>query len=66
MLVPQHLDLDVLRRLDRLLDVEAAVAERGLRFGRRGVVGVLELVGPDDEKRMPLPPPPALALSRIG
>ncbi len=43
--VAEHLDLDVARRRDDLLDVERAVAERGLRLGCGALVGVAELAG---------------------
>jgi len=43
--VRKHLDLDVPRRNDRLLEVQAAVAERGVRLGGRALEDVLELVG---------------------
>ena len=45
MVVAEHLDLDMPCGLDRLLDVEAAVAERGLRLARRARVRVVEIVG---------------------
>src|SRR5256885_1223850 len=41
--VAQHLDLDVARRRDHLLDVERAVAERRLRLRRRTVVEIGEI-----------------------
>ena len=44
-LVAEHLDLDVARGDERLLDVERPVRERRLRLGARGRVGGLELVG---------------------
>ena len=47
--VAQHLDLDVARRDERLLDVERGVAERGLRLGRGGGERILELVRSLDE-----------------
>ncbi len=43
--VAEHLDLDVARRRDDLLDVERAVAERRLRLARRALVGVTEIAG---------------------
>jgi hypothetical protein len=47
--VAEHLDLDVTRRDEQLLEVERAVAESRLRLGRGGRVGVLELVLGADE-----------------
>jgi hypothetical protein len=47
--VGENLDLDVPCRDDRLLEVEARVAEGGLGLGRRGRVGILELLGPVHE-----------------
>ena len=64
--VAEHLDLDVARGRDHLLDVERAVAERGLRLGRRALVGGLELARLRRRRRMPLPPPPAAAFSSTG
>jgi hypothetical protein len=52
--VAEHLDLDMPRRNDRLLEVEAPVAERRLRLGRRGRVGAVELARRGDEPH-PLP-----------
>ena len=45
MVVAEHLDLDVARRRDHLLDVERAVAERSLGFARRALVRVTDLAG---------------------
>ena len=47
--VAEHLDLDVARKRDRLLDVEAPVAERSERLGGRGLERALELAGVVDE-----------------
>ncbi len=47
--VAEHLHLDVARRDERLLEVEVAVAERGLRLGGRGLEGVVELGRVGDE-----------------
>ena len=44
--VGEHLDLDMPRGRDRLLQIEASVAEGRLRLERRGAVGRVELVGP--------------------
>ena len=43
--VGEHLDLDVPRRDDRLLEVEPGIAERRLRLRGRGLERALELVG---------------------
>ena len=65
-LVAEHLDLDVPRVLQELLDVDGAVAERGrglLAGGGRGwptqVISLWAI-------RMPRPPPPAAALTMTG
>ena len=47
--VAEHLDLDVPRRRQHLLDVEGRVAERRARLRRGGAEGVLELVGGLDQ-----------------
>ena len=64
--VAEHLDLDVARRRDHLLDVQRAVPERGLRLGRGALVGVVERRRAPSTSRMPLPPPPAAAFSSTG
>ena len=52
--VRQDLEFDVVRPLDVFLDEDAAVAESGLRFARRGVhVDAQLLVGPDDAQPAP-------------
>ena len=53
--VGQHLDLDVPRRDDRLLEVEPGLAERGLRLGGGGLERALELVGVADRAACPSP-----------
>ena len=65
-LVAEHLDLDVARVLDELLDEDAVVAEArlGLRAGTSR-----SLPRPPwrfQATRMPLPPPPAEALIITG
>ena len=64
--VPQHLDFDVTRVLDEFLDEDAVVAERrgGLRAGAGKTL--LDLGPRRGATRMPLPPPPAEALSITG
>jgi hypothetical protein len=63
--VGEHLDLDVARARDIALDQHVVVAEAGqglaLAAGQRGV----EVLG-RSTRRMPLPPPPALALISTG
>jgi len=64
-LVAQHLDLDVARAGDELLDEDAVVAEAGLGLGPDGGEAFLDVaptVGDPDA----LPPPPALALIITG
>ena len=48
-LVAEHLDLDVARGDERLLEVERRVGEGGLGLGARGRVRGLELLGPVHE-----------------
>src|SRR5207344_960873 len=47
--VAEHLDLDVASPRDRLLDVEAPVAERSERLGGRGLERALELAAVVDQ-----------------
>ena len=47
--IADHLDLDVARGRDRLLDVERAVAERRVRLARRALVRDVQLGGIGDE-----------------
>ncbi len=47
--VAEHLNLDVACGLDRLLDVEGPVAERGLRLARRARVRIVELIRAGNE-----------------
>ena len=63
--VAQHLNLDVPRRLDVLLEVDVADTKRRFGFARRG----LDRQGSssaDRTMRMPRPPPPATALMITG
>ena len=60
--VAEHLDLDVARPLDRLLEVDGAVAERGGRLAARAVERRRRSSASSATRRMPLPPPPAAAL----
>ena len=64
-LVAEHLDLDVARRLDELLDEHAVVAEAGepLALDRLEALAHVLLV---NARRMPLPPPPAEAFIITG
>ena len=63
---PEHLDLDVARADDVLLDVHRVVAERVLRFalGRRRAPP--RAPRGSRTTRMPFPPPPAAAFSSTG
>ena len=61
----EDLDLDVPRPLDQPLDVERAVAERRGRLAPRRADG-FDRVLVASTRRMPLPPPPAEALTRTG
>ena len=65
-LVAEQLDLDVARRRDAALEVDGGIAERGAGFGARGPHRVEERVGGRRPSRMPLPPPPATALTISG
>ena len=63
--VSEHLDLDVARLLDELLDEDAVVAKAVARLvaaGREASKASLSLKA----TRRPLPPPPALALIITG
>ena len=64
-LVAEHLDLDVPRAVDVLLDVHGVVAEGVLRLAPRGVERAGHFLG-SRTTRMPFPPPPAAALSSTG
>ena len=64
--VGEDLDLDVPRPLDQPLDVERAVAERRLRLAPRRRDRLGERRAASRATRMPLPPPPADALTRTG
>ena len=64
--VGEDLDLDVARPLDQPLDVERAVAERGLRLAARRRNRFGQRLSASRAIRMPLPPPPADALIRTG
>jgi hypothetical protein len=63
--IGQHLDLDMPRLGDEFLDEDAVVAEAGGRL----VLGGWKpsrASSSDQAMRIPLPPPPALALSITG
>ena len=64
--VGQDLDLHVPGPLDELLEIDAAVAERLERLGRRRGRAPLELVRRRRTTRMPFPPPPAAAFTITG
>ena len=63
--VAEHLHLDMAGAGDEFLQIEAAVAERGFRFGARLIEGGLEALVVSTT-RMPRPPPPADALIITG
>ena len=65
-LVAEHLELDVARRLDVLLDVDVADAEGGLGLALRGLHGACTSSAGARTTRMPRPPPPAVALTMTG
>ena len=65
MLVAEHLDLDVARTFDVLLDVYRIIAERVLRLALRGGERRGELIA-GCTTRIPFPPPPAAAFSSTG
>ena len=65
-LVAEHLHLDVARRVDEALHVDAVVAERALRLAPRRQRAAARISCSDSTSRMPLPPPPAAALSMTG
>ena len=64
--VGQHLDLDMARLLDIFLDEDAAVPEGAYGLVHRGTEDLPELVVRMPAMRMPLPPPPAEALTMTG
>ena len=64
--VAEHLDLDVARLGEILLDIDRVVAERGLGLGARGGQGAVQLVLGLRATFMPRPPPPAAALMSTG
>ena len=65
-LVRQHLELDVPRRADELLQVDVRRAERRARFGLRLREQTGQLLGVRCTIRMPRPPPPADAFRITG
>ena len=64
-LIAKDLDLDVAGVFDQLLDVDAAIAEGAQSFARGGVEAGARSSA-RSTRRMPLPPPPATALSITG
>ena len=64
--VAEHLDLDVARLLQILLDVDGIVVERGLGFGARRRRAPSPRSAALVATFMPRPPPPAVALIRTG
>ena len=65
MLVAEHLDFDVARLLDELLDEHAVVAEAGEPLAL-GASKPSRTSFSDQARRMPLPPPPAEAFIITG
>ena len=63
--VAEDLHFDMARPADEFLEIEAAVAESRLGFGRRLIEQRLELSAVS-ATRMPRPPPPAAALIITG
>ena len=66
MAVGEHLDLDVARVGDELLDVDRRIGEVGLALALRGDEGPLRLSCADSTTLRPFPPPPAEALIATG
>ena len=64
--VADHLHLDVAAALDVLLDEHGVVAEGAQRLALRGGDRLVHLVAAERTTRMPLPPPPAAALTSTG
>jgi hypothetical protein len=64
-LVAEHLDLDVARRFDELLDEDAVVAEARQRLALHASKPSRTLLLVPGQ-RMPLPPPPAEAFIITG
>jgi hypothetical protein len=62
--IGQHLDLDVARLLDELLDIERVVTKARLRLRARA--SACSSCFSSRTSRMPLPPPPALAFTITG
>ena len=64
--VAEHLDLDMARRSEVLLDIDLVIAEGGLGFGLRGLQCGFESASGVRATFMPRPPPPAVALISTG
>ena len=64
--VAKHLELDVVRVLDQLLQVDTVVAKGVHRLAPGGFEGVGSRSRGLRTTRMPLPPPPAVALTSRG
>ena len=64
--VAEHLDLDVARLVEVLLEVDRVVAEGGARLGAGGGERLGQVVGASRATFMPRPPPPAAALTSTG
>ena len=64
--VAEHLDLDVARLGEVLLEIDAVVAEGGLGLGARGLDAPCRAPRRVRATFMPRPPPPAAALTSTG
>ena len=64
--IAEDLELDVARRLDVLLDVDVADAERRFGLALRGLERACDSSPGARTTRMPRPPPPAVALMITG
>ena len=65
-MIAEHLELDVARVLDVLLDVDVADAEGRFRLALRGLERLATARSASRMTRMPRPPPPATALMITG
>ncbi len=64
--VAEHLDLDVARAGEILLEIDGVVAEGGLGLGARGLATQSRGRSASCATFMPRPPPPAAALISTG
>ena len=66
LVVGQHLDLDMAGALDELLEVHTGITEGLERLRRRGFQSSRRARPASCTTRIPLPPPPAAALTITG